>query len=86
MLISKELFFKSSSSDYKQLIQNDLLILLADLSNTVQVLCCALVDPEVKVSFLRGGEGGMPHDLTVQLTVWLHCAWREDIAYLCTAK
>lgn len=38
-------------SDYGELIQGDVLILRSDLSNTVQVLCCAPVDPKVKVSF-----------------------------------
>lgn len=38
-------------SDYEELIKGDLLILRQDLSNTVQVLCCAPVDPKVKVSF-----------------------------------
>lgn len=33
------------------------------------------MDAEVKVSFCRGGEGGVPNHLTVQFTVWFHCAW-----------
>lgn len=57
------------SSSYKVIFP----ILEPDLSDTVQALCVALMDTEVKVSFWRGGEGGMPHYLTVQLSVGLHC-------------
>lgn len=50
-------------------------ILGPDLSNAVQTLCVAFMDTEVKVSFCRRGEGGMPNHLTVQFPVWLHCTW-----------
>lgn len=50
-------------------------ILGPDLSNTAQALRVSFMDTEVKVSLRRGAEGGMPHHLTVQFTVWLHCTW-----------
>lgn len=82
-----ENYFSKQQIIIQQVIQNNFMIVLPDLSNTMQMLCGALVYPEVKVSFWRGGEGGMPHNLTVQLTVWLHCTWRgEGMFYLCTAK
>lgn len=57
-------------------------ILGPNLSNTVQALCVAFMDKEVKISLLRGGEGGMPHYLTDQFAVWLDSTCRRaDMFY-----
>lgn len=47
----------------------------SNLGDAVETLHVAVVDEEVKVSLGGGGEGGMPHHLTVQLAVGVHHTW-----------
>lgn len=47
----------------------------SNLGDAVETLHVAVVDEEVKVSLGGGGEGGMPHHLTVQFAVGVHHTW-----------
>lgn len=50
-----------------------------NLGDAVETLHVAVVDAEVKVSLGGGGEGGMPHHLTVQFAVGVHHTWEGGV-------